>query len=98
LASIGVNEEKTGEASEAFLPQELEQTPVFVFDAAHFVVIKNERANATVLGQSLGLWLNLLGCKDARHWSEMGVAVHEFEIPSELFHPCLLYTSDAADE
>ena len=58
-----------------------------VIEPAHCVVVEDEAADAPILGERSGLRFDLLSGEDSRHWRQVRVAVHEFEVAGELFDP-----------
>lgn len=63
-----------------------EEPGLTVIHAAHGVIIQGDAINAAVVGQDLGLGLDLLGGKDAPYGSKKRIAVEQFQVTGQLFH------------
>jgi hypothetical protein len=62
----------------------LEQPGFDVVDAAHGVIVQGDAIDAAVIGQDLGLGLDLLGGEDPADRSQQWVSVEQFEVAREL--------------
>lgn len=62
----------------------LEQAGLAVVYAAHGVIVQGDAVYSAIVGEDFGLWLDLLGSKNAPHGRQQRVAVEQFEVPREL--------------
>src|SRR5437868_4504648 len=65
----------------------LEQSRGRGLDAAELVVVENDAADATVLGEHACLWCDLLRREHAPNRPQQRVALQPFDVARELFDP-----------
>src|ERR1035441_5028294 len=75
-----------GAAGPRVLPASSEQPQRAVVGSPHRLVVQGDAADAAILGQDAGLWLDLLGGEDTPDGGEQRIPVEQIEVAGELLH------------